>query len=156
MRLRYALVALLALASFAVVGGKWLLYSQVTPPPIASPASLGFLVILGVGDKAATNWDGSIAVTGATILTLKPWRFSGADAISGTTSWKMSSRAAPAPPGIAANQLMQENGVIVKISDTSTPVTFNVQTTQGNFSFSSQDLTFGVSKSFLGGRALVM
>ena len=35
------------------------------------------------------------------------------------------------------------------------PVTFNVQTAQGNFSFSSQDVPFGTSLTLLDGRALV-
>src|ERR1039458_982974 len=70
-----------------------------------------FLVILGVGDTAATNWDAAIAVTGAPAEILRGWRFEGTDAISGTTGWKMSTRVTPAltPPGP-----VQENGVIVK------------------------------------------
>src|ERR1039458_4524960 len=60
-----------------------------------------FLVILGVGDTAATNWDGSIAVTGAAGDILRGWRFEGTDAISIFTSWTSSSRVTPSltPPG---------------------------------------------------------
>ena len=35
------------------------------------------------------------------------------------------------------------------------PASFAVTTTQGNFSFSSQDVPFGTSKTFLNGKALV-
>jgi hypothetical protein len=153
MRLRFLLVVALTLL---VAGSKRLLYPQSpTPsPPIPAPAARGFLVILGVGDKAGATWDGSITVTGATILSLRPWRFDGTDSISGTSSWKMATRSIGGPPGVVNH--VQENGVIVKISDAGTPTTIDVQTTQGNFSFSTQDFTFAVSKPFLNGRALVV
>ena len=63
----------------------------------------------------------------------------------------MSTRTTPSlnPPGP-----VQENGLIVKVSGASGPVTFDVTTSQGNFSFTSQDVPFGVSRTFLGGRAL--
>src|ERR1039457_1670445 len=111
-----------------------------------------FLVILGVGDTAATNWDGSIVVTGAPVEILRGWRFEGTDAISGTTSWKISTRVTPSlnPPGP-----VQENGLIVKVGASASPVKFDVTTAQGNFTFSSSDVPFGASKTFLGGKALV-
>src|ERR1035437_1150228 len=114
--------------------------------------SQSFLVILGVGDTAPTNWDGSIAVTGAAVEIVRGWRFEGTDAISGGTSWKMSTRATPSlsPPGP-----VQENGLIVKVGASASPVKFDVTTAQGNFSFSSIDVPFGSSKTFLGGKALV-
>ena len=111
-----------------------------------------FLVILGVGDTAPTIWDGSITVTGASVEILRGWRFTGTDSITGTTSWKISTRTTPAltPPGP-----VQENGLIVKISQPAGPVNVAITTTQGNFSFSPQNLPFGTSASFLNGRALV-
>src|SRR5262249_13823035 len=48
-----------------------------------------------------------------------------------------------------------ENGILVKISQPPSTVTINITTTQGNFSFTSQDISFGVNKMFLNGRALV-
>src|ERR1022692_1031171 len=152
MRSRFLLVILLALAAIAAFVGKRVFYptasSQAATTTVAPAQS--YLLILGVGDTTATVWDGSITVTGASIQILRGWRFSGTDAISGTTSWKLSTRESPSlkPPGP-----VQENGLIVKISDTATPATFNITTTQGNFSFSTQDLPFGTSKTFLNGRA---
>jgi hypothetical protein len=110
-----------------------------------------YLVILGVSDTAATNWDGSITVTGANIEIIRGWRFTNADSISGTSSWKMSTRVTPSlnPPGP-----VQETGIIVKISAPNSPATFNITTTQGSFSFTTQELPFGVSKTFLNGKAL--
>ena len=151
MRLRFLLVILLALL---VIGGKRLLFPQTSAPApaVTVAASRSFLIILGVGDTAATNWDGSITATGATIEILRGWRFAGTDSISGTTSWKISTRTTPSltPPGP-----VQENGLIVKVTASAAPVAFDVTTSQGNFSFSSQDVPFGVSKTFLNGRALV-
>ena len=147
MRLRFLLLVLLALIVLLAAGGRRLLHAQLSAPaaPITVPPAQSFLVILGVGDKTGTNWDGSITVTGANIQILRGWRFTGADSISGTTSWKLSTRTTPSlnPPGP-----VQENGIIVKISAATAPVTFNITTTQGDFSFSSQDLPFGTSKSF--------
>jgi hypothetical protein len=154
MRLRYLVVSLLGLAAVAVFVGKRLLHPAVSIHAATSTVApaRSYLVILGVGDTAATNWDGSITAAGANIAFLRGWRFTGADSISGTTSWKISTRTTPSltPPGP-----VQENGIIVKISEASGPVTFNVTTTQGDFSFSSQNLSFGTSQSFLNGRALV-
>jgi hypothetical protein len=154
MRLRYKVALLLALTAAALFVGKRLFYPRVSlhaATTTVGPAQ-SYLLILGVGDTAGTNWDGSISVTGASIQILRGWRFTPADSISGTTSWKLSTRATPAltPPGP-----VQENGLIVKVSAPTGTATFNVTTTQGNFSFSSQDFPFGVSKTFLGGRALV-
>jgi hypothetical protein len=97
-------------------------------------------------------WDGSITATGGTIVGLTGWRFYGTDAISGSASsgnwsWKATLRTTPSfsPPGP-----VQETGVIVTVAGASGPVTFNVTTAkQGNFSFLSTDVPFGVTKFFL-------
>jgi hypothetical protein len=147
--LRYLSVILLALAA---VGGRRLLFPQAAAPlaPINAPAAQSYLLILGIGEKTSTVWDGSITATGATIVSLTGWRFTAADSITGTASWKLAARGSPP----AAAGPMQENGIVVTIGAPAGAVTFDVKTTQGNFSFSSQDVPFGVSKTFLGGRAL--
>jgi hypothetical protein len=145
MRLRNLAVWLvLAVAILAV--GKRLLYPKVTPlaASLSSPNAQAYLIALGVNDAAPTTWDGSITATGATILGVQGWRFSSADSISGT-SWKLATRTAPPPP-LQTSGPMQENGVIVTVSAASGPVTFNVTTAQGNFSFASTDVPFGTTK----------
>lgn len=138
----------------AAVAVKWFVFPSAAIHAASTTVVPGqsYLVILGVGDTAATNWDGSIAVTGANIQILRGWRFTAADSITGTTSWKISTRITPSltPPGP-----VQENGLIVKISVPATAATFAIATTQGNFTFSTQDLSFGSSKTFLNGKALV-
>src|SRR5450759_80861 len=151
--------ALRAMVLVAIAAGAVLLCRRFLFPTVSIHAatttvgpSQSFLVILGVNDTAATNWDGGITVTGAPVEILRGWRFEGTDAISGTTNWKMSTRTTPSlnPPGP-----VQENGVIVKVGASASPVKFDVTTAQGNFSFSSSDVPFGASKTFLGGKALV-
>src|ERR1700681_1704191 len=151
MRLRYLIVVLVGLASVAFFAGKRLFHPAVSihAATLTVPAAQSYLVILGVGDKTPTTWDGSITATGATILGLQGWRFSGSNSISGTTSWKLSTRASP------GSGPLQENGVIVTVSAATGPVTFDVKTAQGNFTFSSQDVPFGVTKPFLSGKARV-
>jgi hypothetical protein len=138
----------------AAIAAKWFLFPSTAIHAASTTVapSQSYLVILGVGDTAATNWDGSIAVTGANIQILRGWRFTAADSITGTTSWKISTRITPSlnPPGP-----VQENGLIVKISVPTSTATFAITTTQGNFSFSTQDVPFGYSKTFLNGKVLV-
>ncbi len=139
------------------ITGRRLVYAQISAPatPIPSPAIQSYLVILGVGDKAITVWDGSITATGGTILSLQGWRFTAADSISGT-SWKTSTRMTAAGPNETGTGLFQETGVIVNVAASATPVTFNVTTTtHKNFSFSSSDVPFGTSVPMLSGQALV-
>jgi hypothetical protein len=146
------------LLAVAILGGRRLLFPQTsTPaPPITSPNAQTFLLIVGIGEKADTNWDGSITATGGAILSLAGWRFAGTDSIAGTSSWKITATMTTAGPNESGNGLYQENGLIVTFAQSNTPVTFAVKTTQGSFSFTSQDVSFGASKSFLNGQALVM
>jgi hypothetical protein len=155
MRFRQLVVSVLILAVAAFVATRlWRPAVSPQAASISSPTTQSFLVIFGIGDKTDTNWDGSIAATGGTILKLDGWRFTGTDAITGTASWKMLARTAPPPPS-ATTGPMEENGLIVTIAASSTPVTLDIKTGHGNFSFTSQGLPFGASKSFLNGSALV-
>lgn len=154
MKIRWSYCALVVFAVCAVIGARRFLFPAVSIQAATTTVAPGqsFLVILGVNDTAGTVWDGSITVTGSTIQILRGWRFADSDAINGTTSWKMSTRETPSlnPPGP-----VQENGLIVKVTPASSPITFNINTAQGNFSFTSQDVPFGTSKTFLNGKALV-
>ncbi|HEV2687484.1 MAG TPA: hypothetical protein VGV35_02990, partial [Bryobacteraceae bacterium] len=157
MRLRPLGIGLLVVAAFVAVAGKRLLNPEASTPAVSiqAPASQSYLVLFGIGDKTAASWNGSITATGASILNLQGWRFGGTDAITGATSWRLATRLEAGPPGVTGNVLLMENGVIVTVAAANGPVTFSVQTTLGNFTFSSQDVSFGASKAFLNGRALV-
>src|SRR6516225_6919228 len=112
MQKRLLVVALLGLGTLAIVVGGRFFFRTATVK--AATTTVGpaesYLVILGVNDTTATNWDGSITVTGAAIEILRGWRFEGTDAVSGTSNWKAQTRTTPSlnPPGP-----VQENGLIV-------------------------------------------
>jgi len=154
MKLRRRYFAAFLLVVAGGIAAKWLLFPRATIQAATTTVAPGvsYLVILGVNDTAPANWDGSITVTGAGIQILRGWRFTGTDAINGTASWKMNTRTTLA---LNAPGPVQENGILVKISPPASTATINITTTQGNFSFTSQDVSFGVSKAFLNGRALV-
>jgi hypothetical protein len=154
MRARYLVVVLLAIAAVAAIATKRLLYAPnhaLAAPIVAPQGQLSYLIALGVNDPAGSVWDGSITTTGGTIVNVTGWRFYDTDSVSGSAasgnwSWKATLRTTPSfnPPGP-----VMETGVIVTVSAPSGPVTFNVTTKQGNFTFSSADVPFGVSKLFL-------
>ncbi len=123
------------------------------PTPIASPNAQTFLLIFGVGETAATKWDGSIAATGGTILSLAPRRFLDTDSIKGTSSWTITARMTSAGPNETGTDLFQENGLIVTVAQSQTrPSRSTSPRRRCNFSFTSQDVTFGnPGKSFLNG-----
>jgi hypothetical protein len=152
-RLRYSVVILLVLAAFAAVVGKRLFYpaNSIHAATTTLGPAQSFLVILGAGDSVGTTWDGSISVTGANVQIIRGWRFSGTDSITGN-SWTMKTRTSPSltPPGP-----VQENGFIIKVSASASPITFAVTTAQGDFSFLSSDVPFGVTKPFLNGKVKV-
>jgi hypothetical protein len=161
MRLRYLVVVLLSVAVAAAIAGRRLVFPQVAvTTPLPSPATQSFLVALGIDNKTAEIWDGTITATGGAILSLQGWRFTGTDKIvgnsSGTWSWTADTRMTTAGPNESGTGLYQENGVIVNLAASPTPVTLNVTTARhGNFTFSTRNIPFGVTTSFLAGAAAV-
>src|SRR5262245_39257330 len=76
MRRRFWLSSLLALGVILAAS----LYSQhrlAAAPALAAdmPSGTSFLVLLGVGDKAVTVWDGAVSLTGGSITAIQGWRF---------------------------------------------------------------------------------
>ena len=151
MRPRYWLVFLLALGAVLAAGfypqHRLLLAPRVDMP---APAATSFLVLLGVGDKAATTWDGSVAVTGGQVLAIQGWRFGGKDSTDNKSTWKISTRTSA-----GSNTVMTENGVVITVNLADPAAQFAISTAQGEFSFSAQDVGYGSLKSYLKGRAIV-
>ena len=155
-RVRNTAVMLLAFTATTVFLGSRLLHPRTSlhAATLTNTPSQSYLVILGIADKVDTNWDGTVTATGGAILGLQGWRFTAADSITGTTGWKLATR--PGAAGAGGNgPAVEENGLIVTIAAASGPATLAITTPHGDFSFSTQDFPFGVSKTFLGGRALV-
>ena len=53
-------------------------------------------VLLGASDTESTSWDGGVRAQGASIVSIEPWRFEGADAIDGH-HWRLSKSAGSWP-----------------------------------------------------------
>lgn len=94
----------------------FLMYPQGrgNPPEGAMPGGPAFRILLGVGDKSATRWDGSVAATPGKIASLRGWRFTGDDSTDGAASWKAATRAALGRKGARLSNV--ENGVIVVLA----------------------------------------
>src|SRR5579871_6511646 len=92
-KMRKARWLLIPAAIVAVVAAVSL-YSQGRGGPVqrAMPAGASFLIFLGVGDGAATPWDGSITASAGRIASIRGWRFVADDSTDSVSSWKCSSR----------------------------------------------------------------
>ena len=119
---------------------------------------------LGVGAKQVDRWDGSIAVSGGTLIRLESRHFSGASELTGADSWKASVRrgAIDGFPKVNYNETSPHELPPVVFSPVGIHATINaepstrvrVKTEQGNFDFRLEELSLD-AKSFLGGKALV-
>jgi hypothetical protein len=113
-------------------------------------------VLLGITDTESTTWDGSVQAGGASVASIEPWRFEGADKISGS-SWKMSThpirlfnRGTQYTPAGIANVVA--NGAIVRLSRASADTTLKFTTAQGNFDVRLSEIPYGNAVYRLNGR----
>src|SRR5450432_3645010 len=121
----------------------------------SAQTSAGVRLLLGLGDRTVTKWDGSIGAEGAHVDALEPWRFEGPDAIDGT-SWRMSSRQPRMFAGAnqnGVNRPIVANGVIVRLSATSPSARLRIHSAQGDFEVSLAEIPYGTSVTKLNGRA---
>jgi len=124
----------------------------------AAGAAARFRILMGLGDAEPARWDGSIRVTGGRVTALEIWRPAAEDQIEGQ-NWKLSSRRL-APPGAAAIRAgrpgpLVENGILVAAELLDPGAKFDVQTAQGNFAFTAEEIPLGDPRSFLNGRLRV-
>ena len=63
------------------------------------PQAVAFRILLGVGDREPTVWDGTVTVTPGSIQRIQGWRFRGDEATDSKTSWKASSGNSPGQVG---------------------------------------------------------
>ena len=138
MPLKRLLLLTAAVAALAVVS----LYPQGRTPSkeAAMPHGAAFRISLGIGDRAATSWDGSISVSPGRIAEMRGWHFSGNDSIDGVSHWTASTRASTERKGRQGAIL--ETGVVVAASDDDPHASFDVKTAQGSFSFRAQDIAW--------------
>src|SRR5437868_2899553 len=51
------------------------------------PGAIGIRILFGLRDTLPTQWSGSIAVTGGSLLNLEGWHFRQVDHFTGPASW---------------------------------------------------------------------
>src|SRR5579863_4145800 len=127
-------VAVTAIA--AVIAGVSL-YSQGRGVAVEHPMPAGdsFRILLGVTDREATPWDGSITVSPGAVESLRGWRFVAGDSTDGVSSWECSTRNGGAQGANTAPVL--PNGIVVTTANQAPGAQLNVTTQQGNFSFAA-------------------
>ncbi len=118
----------------------------------ARPAA-GVRVLMGVGDQAGTKWDGEVSVAGAKVQSVEPWRFDGADRMTGPAGWQMSVNAIRLFGGGQKRPAIA-NGVVVLLDGESEDAALNFKTAQGAFAVRLKDIPFGQRQSLLGGRVI--
>ncbi|MBM3727809.1 MAG: hypothetical protein FJW40_20600 [Acidobacteria bacterium] len=52
--------------------------------------AVGIRILMGVGDRAAGAWDGSVEARGARVERVEPWRFDGQDEMLPGNRWRLS------------------------------------------------------------------
>src|SRR5450755_3069256 len=130
--------------------------AMLLPASVLAQSAETFRVLFGVADSAPTRWDGTVSVREGGKYDLKPWRFEGADGISGSL-FHLTTHAArlfsgSTPAGAAA---IIANGLLIDADSVTENTEINVTTSQGDFSFKASDLPLGVSVYKLGGRVYV-
>ncbi|MBV9468148.1 MAG: hypothetical protein JOZ57_02750, partial [Abitibacteriaceae bacterium] len=136
-------------------GGAATLASPVIQGPVhVTPDAIAVRILLGQGDQAPTDWDGSLTVNNGTLLRVEGWRFRQQDQMAGTAAWRARSRRAPQRGGGQQNGAVTPTGVVATLK--TTPQTqVQVNTPRGNFSFRTADLAWGKATPFLAGAVQV-
>ncbi len=134
------------------------LYSQYQQSPssgeVTMPEARSHLIVFGNGDKAPAVWDGRVTLSSGQILSIQGWRFSGQDTTDQRSNWKVSTRYGPATGNQTQGPLL-ENGLLVTATFADPAARFSVETLQGSFSFTAEEITYGSLKPFLNKRVLV-
>ncbi len=131
--------------------------AAAAPPP--ADDTIAFRVVFGYRRVAAKPYDGSVSVTGGTLRSLEPWRFTQTDAIQPPNSWKLEihrlvfENQPDNPTSVAASGIPTRNlvpaGLFVTVDSGASSANF--QTAQGNFSVPIRDLAWGRVLWFLDG-----
>lgn len=150
----------------AAGAASWfLLYPQAGGnASIAMPEAVSYRLLFGIADTSTTRWDGSVRVQGGTVRSIQGWRFADSDSTDNQRSWKLSTRAPVVRGGAKKGAFKKkggpggataDNGVVVTATLQDPKANFQIETPQGNFSFSAAELPFGEAKVVLDGKARV-
>ena len=111
----------------------------------AGEPEFGVLIRLGLRDKEATDWSGSIAVQGADAVKLQGWRFQGKSRIAGPLNWVATTRDPGGPKGHRGRRI-EPVGVLVH-GRGAQGAKLTVSTSHGNMAFTLDQLGLGKSVS---------
>jgi hypothetical protein len=136
-----------------------LIVVSVFPVIVAGQTPASVRIVLGLDDHEPTPWDGSIQIRGGSLSSLEPWRFEGADSISGS-NWRASTH--PVRLFGGGTQFNGQpvrnivaNGVIANLSAASDSTLLSINTAQGSFEVSLSEIPYGTSARKLNARVLV-
>ena len=107
----------------------------------AGEPEFGLLVRMGLRDKEATDWSGSIAVQGGKVARLEGWRFQGKSRITGPLEWAATSRD-PGGPKQHRGRRIEPVGVLV-YGQGAKGTRFTVSTAQAQMAFTLGELGLG-------------
>ena len=145
----------------AFVSSPRLLHSQIVSS-LAGDSVVSFRIRFGVADTSETAWDGSASVANGDLLRVRDWHPRPENEMSGDSGWKLSThkgvnfrwRPWEKPPPFGPAEYYWAPGVIVDVK--SSPSTrLDIQTRNGNFSFSPAELPAGRPAAFLEGGVVV-
>src|SRR5262245_30736803 len=118
-------------------------------------AAVAVRVLLGVGDRAATDWSGGVSARGARIGSVEPWRFDGDDAMQSGNRWKIKTHVTRRFGAAAlAQRNFSANGVVVLLEGETEQTSLEVETPRGAFSVRLNEIPFGKNKSGLEGKVV--
>ena len=121
----------------------------------AAAQTMGVRVVLGLTDKAATTWDGSVSVDRGKVGSIDGWRFEGEDAVNGA-SWRAATRPIRLFGGGRQGQPpIVANGVIIWLTQAEESAQLRVKTAQGEFTVDLAEIPFGKSVRRLDDRVTV-
>jgi hypothetical protein len=132
----------------------------------AFAADIGIKVRLGLEDKEATDWSGTVTVSPGKVTLISGWRFLQQDKVDGITGWSCRTR-----PNVQANQRrsnnpgkesarpadavtsipLSDNGVLISFSGVSEDSKVTIKTAKGECTFAFSEIP--PAKSFPNSRA---
>ena len=119
---------------------------------------IGIKVRLGLEDKEATDWSGSVSVEPGNVALISGWRFLQQDKVNGTTGWICRTRPnaqalqrrsnnpkkeAARPADAATSIPLSDNGVLVTFTGVKEDSKVTIETAKGEFTFAFADIPPG-------------
>ena len=134
----------------------------VAAMPLSAEDTVSLRIRFGLHDAAETRWDGSVSISGGSLVLARDWRPRPENSVDPGGSWELSTR-----KGVNYNWRAYENipdrpvhvyfwtpGVVLDVEG-SDGAEVHVSTLQGEFRFPLGDVRLGEPLEFLGGAAVV-